>query len=211
MTTDKGIILHDWEVRALLNGATQLRRPVKPQPEPFLDTHSRLTWLHEHRAILGTAEELADFIRLHAPYQSGQRLWVREEYGLNNETEVGIRAIAIHYKDGQVLYIRRDLRMRRPPPETQWYPAVTMPRWASRITLEVTSTGAGRVQEMTDDESDATCFYGDLPHKLFPHLFDDSGSLSMVECFGVVWDADNPKYSWRDNPWNWVYGVRRVE
>jgi len=189
-TQDRAITLRDWEVRAVLNGATQIRRVVKPQP-----------------LACNEYAFLKDDLLEHAPYQPGQRLWVREEYGLNNETEAGIRAIAIHYKDGQTLYIRRDLRMRRPPLEVQWYPAITMPRWASRITLEVTSTGAGRVQEITYEDILAMGWDA----KSSQPITDGTAGEDALAWAISHWNADNTKHPWQSNHWNWVYGVRRIE
>ena len=75
-----------------------------------------------------------------------------------------------------------------------------MPRWASRITLEIKAIRVERVQEISrDDEAREGAFtvVDNYPHQAFKHL----------------WDSINAKrgYSWDSNPWVWVIEFERIE
>jgi len=78
-----------------------------------------------------------------------------------------------------------------------------MPRWASRITLEITEVRVERVQEIS---------LNDIRAEGIP---DDRATYNapiQVEKFRTLWDSLNAKrgYSWSNNPWVWVITFRRV-
>ena len=86
-----------------------------------------------------------------------------------------------------------------------------MPRWASRITLEVTGVRIERVQEMSegDGQREGWNFQGfDLTQRYDPVTMD-----SARQWFIAVWDSINAKrgYSWATNPWVWVVEFVRAE
>jgi hypothetical protein len=77
-----------------------------------------------------------------------------------------------------------------------------MPRWASRITLEVTGVRVERVQDITECEArreGVTCERA---------LIGNAARLA----FRSLWDSINKKrgYGWDVNPWVWVVEFRRV-
>jgi hypothetical protein len=157
---------------------------------------------------------LADFIRLHAPFQPGQRLWVREKWSPWADEMTKEAAEHSIFPEplpvGPVVYAA-DFVKDCPPLDVggceTWRSPATMPRWASRITLEVTSTGAGRVQEITYEDILAMGWDARSSQPM------SNGTAGEDALAWVIahWNADNPKYPWESNPWNWVYGVRRVE
>ena len=85
-------------------------------------------------------------------------------------------------------------------PTVRWKPSIHMPRWASRITLEITDIWVERVQEITEEEAISEGF------------FPDDG-VSEVYCFSEAWDSLYAKKGLGvdDNPWVWVLTFRRVE
>ena len=114
------------------------------------------------------------------PYgQVGDRLWVRESF----YTESG----DIWYKaDGQTA-----------PMFIKWKPSLFMPRWASRITLEITEVRVERLQEISDGDCQAEgCQY---PQWRGSHT-------SWKGAYKALWDSLNAKrgYGWEVNPWVWV-------
>ena len=147
------------EVRAILDGRkTQLRRVVKPQPGGGVDgcfhrPDGRWIWV-----ICG--------LPFRCPYgQPGDRLWVRETHAFVNPQELGGTIVTCNnpltwpghpmdYVDGAretgVLYRASD----EPgdycifEDHFRWRPSVHMPRWASRITLEI----SGVCVELDGDE-----------------------------------------------------------
>ncbi|MEL7476498.1 MAG: hypothetical protein AAGJ55_09755 [Cyanobacteria bacterium J06555_12] len=96
--------------------------------------------------------------------------------------------------------------------EIRWRPSIHMPRWASRITLEVTDVRVERLQEISgagavaEGASMLDC-YG--PH--CPPACNESGCFGAVEWFQELWNSINtkPGTTWEDNPWVWVVEFRR--
>ena len=73
-----------------------------------------------------------------------------------------------------------------------WRPSIHMPRWASRITLEVVNVRVQRLQEITHE--DARC-----------------EGFDSLDGFALLWDRINEKrgYGWHTNPWVWVVDFSR--
>lgn len=76
-----------------------------------------------------------------------------------------------------------------------------MPRWASRITLEITNIRVERLQDMTVLDCEAEGVFNEGDHQCLLNQFEDG------------WDALNAKrgYSWESNPWVWVIEFKRLE
>jgi hypothetical protein len=95
----------------------------------------------------------------------------------------------------------------------RWRPSIFMPRWASRITLEVTEVRVQRLQEVTEDDALAE---GVEPLK---HIAPDqplltggtAGEQPHRLAFSVLWDSINgERASWVSNPWVWAVSFRRL-
>ncbi|HFL4765532.1 TPA: hypothetical protein ACG33R_001158 [Escherichia coli] len=101
------------------------------------------------------------------------------------------------------------------PEEGRWRPSIHMPRWASRITLEITGVRVERLQSISDEDVDAEGFAGDYPTSALPALFpgepSDWSHLSMRDCYGVLWKSIYGEESWQSNPWVWVIEFKRIE
>ena len=194
-------------VRAILDGRkTQTRRVVKPQP-PNKTRHMQLTegeWcaFGEGTQVAGGAwcGETGDppFNRWKCPYgQRGDMLWVREIWkptcsGLTVDTYVRYCA------DDSRREIVHNLECRGHDTE-RWRPSIHMPRWASRLTLEVTGVRVERVQDITPDDA--------LAEGVWEHPPDAHGFRSELRpAFHELWDSINAKrgYPWESNPWVWV-------
>ena len=94
----------------------------------------------------------------------------------------------------------------------KWRPAMFMPRWASRMTLELTEVRVERVQEISEEDAAAE----GMPD---PYLGDGDPpyeeSVIMVSRFlqyRNLWNEINGPDSWAKNPWVWVlvYEVHRM-
>jgi len=95
--------------------------------------------------------------------------------------------------------------------ELAWTPSIFMPRWASRITLEVVDVRVERVQEISDCDAQAEGV------DLDPEYLDRDIPY-FVPCFQRLWDSINGKprkdgvdISWSANPWVWVVEFKNVE
>lgn len=151
---------------------------------------------------------------LHCPYGApGDRLWCKETWGPCA---------------GGVVY-RAD-SLTGCPDGGRWKPAIHMPRWASRLTLEVTDVRLERLQDISEEDIRAegidslvACTMlggrgasgaalrrigcGDLYDRK-PNTMD----WSPRDCWQVAWDSINGKRApWESNPWVWVVGFRRLK
>lgn len=196
-------------VRAILDGTkTQTRRPVKPQP-----IHVAQEWPDGHPELAEwfPADEHGDVIdapKLRCPYGApGDRLWVRETFFLNHVSyDLGpiprvrptdLPASDVCYRaDGELAEQFEMVEGQSP-----WRPSIHMPRWASRITLEVTRVRVERLCDGIDDEAvRAEGFDGDI--------------FEAHRAFRSGWDAmyaRKPERQWHANPWVWVVEFNRVE
>jgi len=82
-----------------------------------------------------------------------------------------------------------------------WRPSIFMPRWASRISLEIVNVRVERVQEIS--EIDCEIELGQAPYSL--------GDNAYV-MFKELWNSINAKrgFGWDVNPWVWVIEFKRV-
>lgn len=229
-------------VQALLAGRkTQTRLVVKPQPEgspvsphkaekPWLSGDGKWRWMHGVVCREDTART--------CPYgQIGDLLWVRERIGRRPASFLGIEATngvesAYFFADGEDVVDDHDFSL------CPWWirkslPSIHMPRWASRITLEITDVRVERLQGISEDDAKAEgCFFtdygrdcwhrggppqdvGDCMEPAITHnqrpgwMWYKTGSHK--QCFNSarfayanLWEMINDPESWDSNPWVWV-------
>jgi hypothetical protein len=100
--------------------------------------------------------------------------------------------------------------------EGYWRPSIHMPRWASRVTLEVTGIRVERIQEISEADSlleGVKALTGDFAGCFV--VADVPGAMSGTtakECFQRRWDLLNAKrgFGWDANPWVWVIEFKRI-
>lgn len=88
-----------------------------------------------------------------------------------------------------------------------WRSSIFMPRWASRILLEITEVRVERLQEISEDDSIAegietwNCYFKD-----YSKPDSNPGWLrDPIESYRTLWDSINGKsHPWDSNPWVWV-------
>ncbi|HCL3743929.1 TPA: hypothetical protein ACGJ44_000888 [Pseudomonas aeruginosa] len=191
-------------VRAILEGRkTVTRRVMKPQPDflgsmvdpntPFktLDAglHARITCPHG---------------------QPDDRLWVREAWAADAQVD----AIAPRdLSQGEPIWYPADFSVRQTGcsmiSKGRGRPSIHMPRWASRILLEITAVRIERLQDISEKqalaegvelEGEGVCWAGAA----------GTASDSPVESFRLLWELINGAGSWNANPWVWVVEFKRV-
>jgi len=93
------------------------------------------------------------------------------------------------------------------PSAIRWTPSIHMPRWASRITLEITDVRVERLQEITEEDCIAE---GTGLAKIQDARDPCRGPL--IDGFANAWDRINGKRApWAINPWVWVVAFRQLE
>lgn len=86
----------------------------------------------------------------------------------------------------------------------KWKPSIHMPRWASRINLEITDIRVERLQEINEE---------DAKHEGVKRInAGDFGMETWSSAFRNLWDSINSKrgYGWDTNPWVWVIEFKRI-
>jgi hypothetical protein len=181
-------------VRAILDGRkTQTRRVVKPQPDSrfvICGTDDLGFWLEET-----TTDECGPTFA--SPYGvPGDRLWVRETWAIRDcGNRVKIKAGDATMKH-RLQYVATD----EPPARTStgepfWWnkrPSIFMPRWASRITLEITGIRVERLEDIQLPDARAEGF-------------------ETPAHFTKYWDKLHGTGNDTLNPWVWVIEFRPFE
>jgi len=208
---ERPILFSGEMVRAILDGRkTQTRRAIKPQPRPMFlggcgwypdgDANKKKHYASVKHFIKGMP---IDF----CPYgQPGDRLWVREGFRLISQLGPETWDTFLHpqYKSdmkiGHICSIMREFY------KPGWKPSIHMPRWASRITLEITDVRVERVQDITDEGIMAEGFG-------YNQLREDGrmkNGFPIIDGFADLWDSINAKrgYSWDLNPWVWAISFK---
>jgi hypothetical protein len=200
-------------VRALLDGSkTQTRRVVKPWAV------SDLT----HKPVPADLEYLPDFTcyRSTCPYgQPGDRLWVRETWrGVVNIAPPGSYeyAVARYIPDRE--YCRRvEYAASQELDGEPWRPSIHMPRWASRITLEITEVRVERLQAISEADSIAEGIEHDQDISRgniigWRDYLNRGGKCGTANgSYRSLWESINGPDSWSANPWVWAVSFKRLE
>ncbi|KDF06520.1 hypothetical protein AF41_03275 [Citrobacter sp. MGH 55] len=186
-------------VRAILDGRkTQTRRIVKVQPDTpefglrriiessIANEIGMYFWSQEDaRGIKARSKQF------YCPYGDvGDRIWVRETFSPvpDHEEPAGCSAL-LYAADGN-------------GPYGKWVPSIHMPRWASRLTLEITGVRVERLRDLSEDDAKSegitppSC--GVLPGWEY--------RINFRDLWMSIYGADN----WEANPWVWVIEFKVV-
>ncbi|HCM6591375.1 TPA: morphogenetic protein [Klebsiella quasipneumoniae] len=211
---ERGMIFNGEMVRALLDDRkTQTRRPVK---FPVLDKN-----LGCELAGNELAGELSAGNYMNSAFgKPGDRIWVREtfqgplfDYDLMDSyckdptpfekpefcvyKADGVPAPEFYDADDELHYCRR--------------PSIHMPRWASRILLEITDVRVERLNSISQEDAQAEGL--ELTGWRPTYSDPDSGGEVMTpyDNFAELWSSIYGDESWQANPWVWVIEFKRVE
>ncbi|ENN8377994.1 hypothetical protein ACAX46_003451 [Providencia rettgeri] len=222
---ERGIIFNSEMVRAILDGRKTQTRCIakfKPIDKALNLNFSGLRAGNYHagekddRCVLRSTDGAAWNDRtppLTCPYgKVGDRLWVRETWQgplvdyaeadkLFKDPEPYQKIENCVYKaDGIAApeYTDCDDNLRQ-----GWRPSSNMPRWASRITLEITDVRVERLQAASDD---------DFKAEGYPMERALTGGSTDAFCwFRHLWDSvSKPDCNFESNPWVWVIEFKRV-
>ncbi|HDZ9350979.1 hypothetical protein [Klebsiella pneumoniae] len=219
--TERGMIFNGEMVRALLSGRkTQTRRPIKWKQTRFTEIGeredgSKWPWSED-------AEHACDFWHP-CPFGAvGDRIWVREtfqgplfDYDLmdsycKDPTPFEKPEFCVYKADGV------------PAPEFYdaddelhccWRPSIHMPRWASRILLEITDVRVERLNAISEEDAraegiiDGGCLNCGEPEP----CGCANPEPDATDAFAYLWQSIYGQDNWNANPWVWVIEFKRVE
>jgi len=216
-------------VRAILEGRkTQTRRVVK-NLEMFGDEHDDgtvdLADVEVHWTETGHSgpgyyawcgeypDEGSEIIK--CPHGTvGDRLWVRESFRLSTGSQGDHNGVVtfrdgaskiIYWQDGHRIHDRYGFIEKDSPKAMRPRPSIHMPRWASRITLEITGIRVERVKEISVKDAIAE----GIKQVGQPYI---ARNTWVLRDFRDLWDSINASrgFGWDSNPWVWVIEFKRV-
>ncbi len=180
-------------------------------------------WLHKDDLSRGMEWEEAGDYRVRARVEAGDRLWVREAHYLtdNGHAEYAVyaadaEAVAAHFE--AIKALSPDFPAEVKSRHLKLRPGIHMPRWASRLTLQVDQVRVERLNDITEDDAlaEGVIWSERLegfvvpgighPNKDFPVL----SRPTAREMYAALWDVINGPGAWLGNPWVLAYTFRVV-
>ncbi|MEQ4313776.1 hypothetical protein ABNM01_11470 [Pseudomonas syringae] len=202
-------------VRAILSSQkTVTRRALKVQPHIDASGNFCVGGANYGQDIYGKPVT-KHFVSSNCPHgKPGERLWVRETWYCDHfdlrrgpYLKPDDLDVSEARDDGMLVYAADGLA----PYEAEqpvWKPSIHMPRWASRILLEITAVRVERLQEIS--RSDIRAEGLECP----PELASDDVSPNYRDWYPAawreLWESINGADSWNSNPWVWVVEFKRV-
>ena len=218
---ERGMIFNAEMVRAILDGRkTQTRRLIKLSHERGM----------VNPVVRGRNGEISSITCRLAPMlcpfgQPGDRIWVRETFQgplVSEELLEEYRAYPEKFENPEYCEYAAD---GGPRPEYcdlddnlrhGWRPSIHMPRWASRITLEITGVRVERLNDISETDAEAEgidmealfdaqdCYDCIADHNM-------TGRPTVTGKFKYLWESIYGEESWQANPWVWVITFQCVE
>ncbi|HFO2038964.1 TPA: hypothetical protein ACHJCA_000942 [Klebsiella pneumoniae] len=238
---ERGMIFNADMVRAILDGRkTQTRRIMKPQPEPcprgghWWPSNVFKTMLHVEDEMQNGKGGWGGLVGDACPFGDvGDRIWVREAYRFPaslddvSPTGVGEMAVATGYRKpwAPTFYeftgtFSDGWKGFKTPPKAsdagKLRPSIHMPRWASRILLEITDVRVERLNAISEEDAEAEgidmealydsqdCYDCIADHNM-------TGRPTVTGAFKHLWESIYGEEGWKSNPWVWVIEFKRVE
>lgn len=235
---ERGMIFNSEMVRAILDGRkTQTRRIMKVQPKPC--NHANWPddspdpqwksypggWCCAVCANGTTIDHRHHAKGITCPYGTvGDRIWVRETFQgplfdyeqmesyLEDSSKFENPEFCQYAADGKPApeYYDADDNLRH-----GWRPSIHMPRWASRILLEITNIGIQRIHSISQNDAARE---GLMRLPVTGRYCINQGdqyfggaSHDAREVFSWMWQSIYGEESWNANPWVWVIEFKRIE
>ncbi|EQA1666853.1 hypothetical protein D9I27_19670 [Escherichia coli] len=232
--TERGMIFNGEMVRAILDGQkTQTRRIMQVQPDTpefglrriiessIANEIGMYFWSQEDaRGIKARSKQFF------CPFGDvGDRIWVRETFQgplFDFEQMEAYQYDSSKFKRPEFCVYKAD---GKPAPEffdadenlhCCWRPSIHMPRWASRILLEITDVRVERLNSISETDAEAEgidmealfdsqdCYDCIAGHNM-------TGRPTATGAFKYLWESIYGSDSWQTNPWVWVIEFKRIE
>lgn len=198
-------------VRAILDGRkTQTRRIMKNQPAgDYPDTPALIRSADGGFQWYGHYGESSIF---NCPFGAvGDRIWVRETWAEAGAGAPGLKLYRADYPE----HVPTHYENVPPVDEIRWTPSIHMPRWASRLTLEITVVRVERLNGISEKDAEAEgidmealfdaqdCYDCIADHNM-------TGRPTATGAFKYLWESIYGEENWQANPWVWVIEFKVV-
>ncbi|HBW1643263.1 TPA: hypothetical protein MYV30_000507 [Klebsiella pneumoniae] len=216
---ERGMIFNGEMVRAILDGRkTQTRRIIK---DCTVGRDQISKFIQIEKKFIGCyPEDVPELIRECCPYGvQGDRIWVREAFRVHSRaTDV---ATLVYKASERNSWTEQTHRVpvavcNKPATPEKWTPSLHMPRWASRILLEITDVRVERLNAISEEDAEAEgidmealydsqdCYDCIADHNM-------TGRPTVTGAFKYLWQSIYGQESWNADPWVWVIEFKRVE
>jgi len=215
MPTERPIIFSPRMIRAYLEGKKRMtRRVIRPQPTGWNPQPVNEPPDYEHRGLWGwcTQGDMDFSEERRCPYGTvGSRLWFRERFridGHSKHMKIGVEYATGDDDDYQYMQTAtheqwEKIRDSKNEKDFAWKSPLFMPRWASRITVDVTNVRVENIQDIT-----------------IPDIIDEGIEIPEPEVVNEhgaeKWIGDQLKQAWIDGwnamhaKWKPVYRKKKV-
>ncbi|TBO64366.1 hypothetical protein EXU18_24510 [Klebsiella pneumoniae] len=223
--TERGMIFNGDMVRAILDGRkTQTRRVMRVQPESnqlglllITDSTKRSDIGKYHWADSNATGNHVRSKLFSCPFGAvGDQIWVREAFRVHSRaTDV---ATLVYKASERNSWTEQTHRVpvavcNKPATPVKWTPSLHMPRWASRIVLEITDVRVERLNAISEEDAraegiiDGGCLNCGEPEP----CGCANPEPDATDAFAYLWQSIYGQESWNANPWVWVIEFERVE
>jgi hypothetical protein len=163
--------------KAVARTTSTLMDVIVGKAEAPYDPHINVPWIHPDDAARGFKwEDDQCMYRVRPIWEIGDRLWVREAFT----------------DDLKIYYCASEPANDR----INWRSPLHMPRWASRLTLEVTGVKVELVQEISEEDAEAEgCEETCVGQIIAPARGN----------FALLWNSIHGPSAWEEN--KWVYAL----
>ncbi len=201
-------------VRAILDGRkTQTRRVIKNQREgeswsvksavePRCPGHTHDWWLP-------TATRPYSALPRCQFGAVGDRIWVRETWAEAGANAPDLKLYRANYPE----HVPSHYENVPPEKDVRWKPSIHMPRWASRILLEITDVRVERLNDISEEDAraegiiDGGCLNCGEPEP----CGCANPEPDATDAFAYLWQSIYGQENWNANPWVWVIEFKRIE
>lgn len=210
---ERPILFSGHMVRAILNDQkTVTRREIKPSmrsADNSFELHQQEdeSWRPMHTFDESCMDAKGTEHPIVCPYgQPGDRLWVREAWLADAQLDsIAPRDLS----QGEPIFYPADGSSRQTGcamvSQGRGRPSIHMPRWASRILLEITAVRVELLQDISEEQAEAEGV------GFLRHAPDADETLTAAQLFECLWSSINGDESWSGNPWVWVVEFKRIE
>lgn len=212
---ERGMIFNAEMVRAILDGRkTQTRHIMKLQPETPGAGLRYITESHKKSEVGKYFWCISDALGMRArsavftcPFGAvGDRIWVRETFRVHSRaTDVATLVYRASVRNSWTEQTHRVpvAVCNKPATPEKWTPSIHMPRWASRILLEITDVRVERLRDLSEEDAKSEGITpsagGVLPGWEY--------RINFRDLWMDIYGTDN----WEANPWVWVIEFKRIE